>query len=223
MSSIMTTQEIETKALVHKSFQTASTPPDVICLAYLYIMEATNISTNTALVKSKQLQANAAEQEKLNRDMGNLTWAQLVDAQNSYIVHYRDRRTSRAGKNIHRDIHDSYKNADKKPNVGEKHTTKKVKPGLPPVFVTDRYTVVSVQTHCKNQGELDALQSKNQEVAGERELLTQKASLCQQNATIEQTDQNTTINDTIQMMQTSCQIISILHTLTFKANLVLDS
>lgn len=53
--------------------------PDVLMLAYLYLVIAANCSADTALTKAKELKANGLEQQNLNNDISALKWVTVSE------------------------------------------------------------------------------------------------------------------------------------------------
>jgi len=69
----------------------------------------------------------------------------------------------------------------------------------------------------KNQATVANDQAKNQQVSAERDYLTQKMSVLQQIASVNETNVNTISDESSQTMQESSQIMDIIQSLTFKA------
>ncbi len=78
------------------------------------------------------------------------------------------------------------------------------------------YQKVTWTTH-KNQVTVTNDQSKNEQVAAERQTLTQKMGVLQQLASVSETHINTISDESTQTMQESSQLLQIIQSLTFQA------
>jgi len=160
---------------------------DPLVVAFYLLMEVANTTCQSAIIHSKQLASNAKAQQMLNNEAAQLQW---------YSVPKLDSTK-------HREVisdtthftwafwkHDAFL-----------YTTCKTK-----TFVTH-----------KNQTQVDNAMAKNQRVAAQRQIISDRLTLLQQTAQVGETNVNTSVNESMQSMQEGTDLLHILLSLTFKA------
>lgn len=61
---------------------------DPLLLAYLYLVDAATAQNHTAMLKVKQLENSSGTQEQISREMDNIRWFDIPEAQYSQVVHH---------------------------------------------------------------------------------------------------------------------------------------
>lgn len=159
---------------------------DPLFIAYYLLMEATNVSSQAAIIHSKVLNRNALAQERLNNQAAQLQWYHLPK-----IVEHKHHKT----------IKHTHWTGSFWSHSGFEYTT---------------YQKINWTTS-PNATAVQEAQTKNQEVAAKRQILSEKLSVLQQLAQVGESGVDTITDEAMQTMQASSYILQVLETLTFKA------
>lgn len=208
-------KEAVTKTLTQEREVTnGASQQDVLALAYYYIVESATITSESALVQAKRIKANAEAQQQLDNYSAELQWDSIPKA-------------------ITKDEHFTVKSTSQWFNCGPNGNNNPTKWAKEHGY--NHWKRVSItggngwaKSHVKfwntkseiytlNASKIQAAETKNEQVAAERQYLTQKMGVLQQMASVGETHINTISDEASQSMQESSQILKILQSLTFQA------
>lgn len=171
---------------------------DPIVLAFFYLLEAANTSAQTASIHAKEMSQNAQAQQQLNREAASLKWFSLPKPEYNNHTAWTNHKTR-----VHKTIHGWTA------NWGRTFTWR----GTITTWVTVKHTWKTIQ----NSGDIQNAQSNNQQIAADRQILSQRIAGLQNTAHIKETNINTTIDTSMQDIQEGQNLLQILEALTFKA------
>lgn len=159
---------------------------DPLILAFFLLLEASNTSTQSAIIHAKQLNQNAISQQRLNAKAATLRWYSLPIK--------KENRHSFKSWHGHWTWH------------WEKHHT------------FHYWTYKNVVWYTSPNGAIvDEMQTKNEAIAAERQLLADRLTVMQQQAQVGETGVNTINDEAMQTMQEGGNLIQILQSLTYHA------
>lgn len=167
---------------------------DVMLLAFMLLLEAASVNSHGAILHAKQLQANASAQQRLNNEEAHYKWHSIPEEQ---VKQWTTKRNT--------------------PN-GKYTRTTYFKPGwdAPTMKHHYRYT----KDHHKkilNQGAIDEAQVANEQTAKDRATIQDKLKVLQQEAQGQEGSVNSQVNESMQDIQESSNLMDILQSLTFQA------
>ncbi len=167
---------------------------DAMALAFLLLLEAASSSAKSAIIRSKQLSGNAKAQQRLDNEAAQLQWNYMPKPQ----IHNHTRRIATpSGKYTRWN--------------GKFWTAKFWEHGMHYHYKKIRRPTIA------NQGQIDQAETKNQQVAEQRETISDKLKVLQQLAQVGETGVNSQVQDSLQSMQEGSNLMQILESLTFKA------
>jgi len=163
--------------------------PNALMLAFIYLIEIANMHSDSALLKAKQLKANALSQQRLNREAEQLKFHEIPRG-NHHSMWWKQgsltwlERWENKGK--------SFKRFSK---WYEKITWT--------TGVNERQVKIDI--------------SENQETAALRQNIESQLTVLQQHARISQDRIKNVCNEAVQTMQEGSSLMQVLQSLTFKA------
>lgn len=160
---------------------------DPLYLAYFYLLEATNITTESTLLHVKQLNQNAAAQQRLDNEAAALQWFYLPALQSHKKRVCVGTRTS-------------WSLTANGQNEVDKH-----------------YKVYKTEVTHPNQTAVAQAQAQNQQVSAERQQMSQKLMVLQQNAQIGENYVNSISDEAANDRNMAANILHAIEDLTFKA------
>lgn len=208
------TEEVIKTAFKEVAGPKGASQQDVLALAYYYIVESATITSESALVQAKRIKANAEAQQQLDNYSAEMQWDSIPQA-------------------ITKDKHFTVKSTSQWFNCGPNGNNNPTKWAEDHGY--NHWKRISVtggngwaKSHVKfwntkseiytlNASKIQAAETKNEQVAAERQYLTQKMGVLQQMASVGETHINTISDEASQSMQESSQILKILQSLTFQA------
>lgn len=199
-------QEKEMAAIVPagQSSSSADGQGDILAIAFMLLMEASSISTDTAQIHAKQLQQNALSQQRLNaqeqEDHFEAVPSKIID---HHTVTFHTQHTSCRHQRT------------KPPGTGWWWSWNRFQGGN----WRRRWETTRRVSHntCPNQGAIDQVNARNQEISSDRMKLADQLSILQQGAEIGESQVNTITNEAMQTAQEGVNLLQILQSLTFKA------
>jgi len=171
--------------------KTGGSKVDPELLVYLYLVEAAMTCADSAMVKSKQLNANAVAQQKINREASAMKWVSVPNEQ------------------VKTNHHTMYE--------GHKWTKGSWWDCWIPIPHDIKKTLVTHEI--LNEASIQAANSQNQVMFATRTLLEDKVTVLQQTASVGETSVSTQAQESMQAMQEGSNLLQIAQSLTFKAML----
>lgn len=172
---------------------------DPIVLAFFLLLDAATTSSNSAVIKSKQLKSNAIAQQRLDNEDARMHWY-YIPKEKVKVVTYRFDVPNLPGMKA------KYSTWDWKFWKGSFWDH-----GVHYGYQKQRITKV------ENQVEIDQAQARNQQAALQRQKLADKMRLLQQYAAVEEGGVNLQIDESINFIQEGSNLMQVLESLTFKA------
>ena len=162
---------------------------DPLVLAFFFLLDASTVSSESAMIRAKQLNQNALTQQRLNNKAAELQWYNVPKEQ---VNHHAATVLAQTHWTWEFWLHSGQ----------FEYTTFKNIPAW------DSYPNGSI---------VNNIQTKNRQVAAQRDLFANKLTLMQQQAGIAAGGINSISGEAMQSMQEGGNLLQILQSLTFQA------
>ncbi len=170
---------------------------DPLLLAFYYLLEASNTSDRSAMIHAKQLNQNAQSQQKLNAQLSALRRDSVPSLQSKHYTDYHWHH-----------YHPGWSFT----KLSQPHTNPHYR-----IYLPWEYLACTTRVTHPNQNAVDQAQAVNQELSVQRQMLSDKMTVLQQNAQVKESQVNSISDEAMQTSQEGSHLIQILQSLTFQA------